>query len=811
MGTYDENGDPLYGGDPSILVDGDTVYLYVGHDTSTNDAYEIPEYCVYSTKDLKTWNYHGVVLNMEDVSWDTDDKSAWAGQVMKYNNRYYLYFCSWDSTSSGKQSIGVAVADNPTGPFVDIGKPLVKGTVTTGESSGWNDIDPTAWIETDENGVEHRYLCWGNGKVFVCELNEDMISVKDVNGDGKITFGTQASGKNSTKVDIIEKKVTGLTFTEAPWIYRRQDANGNYYGDYYLFYAWGWREEMAYATTDDLMDGTLTYGGKLMPPSVTSNTNHSAVFDFKGKTYFVYHTGALPGGSGFRRTPCIAEIEFNEDGSLDPIPEAASGLYGTVSTLYSCTGAAISHEAFTNSSSDAEYPYTKIGVGVYEGAAVEDSEWVISKGKVTPDDTSKYVSIQSENKLGLFLTANADKTVTLAQAWEWNSEAIAEAAKTQTFKEVAGLADANGVSYESVSQPGYYITLLGGKLYLTKGTSVAACTFYVNEAPENAGSEGTLSNDNELTALTVDGYDVTQDGTAYSLTVPYTVTSLDAVVTLKDTKGFALIDGKPADLETGEISIALSGIESTLDIVVYAEDMVTTKTYSIKVTKDYSNFAFSGNLLKTFDFEDSTDGAFAVTKATVPTAKDDVTYSYSDGVNDGKAISLNGTYGLELCDAADLGESYTISFWMKPTSLGGTVDPTLAAGIFSPEHWLNLTFDAKIWSKGPDTAWIATTASNLYKAGTWQHVAIVVDGSTAGSADGMVTGKLYIDGTLVSQGDVVRGIMTETNSKVYFGVNAWDAYFNGSVDEIMLINGAVPAGEIEAIAAQIVTAKSLAE
>ena len=147
---------PFYGGDPSILVDGDTVYLYVGHDTSVGESYNIIDYSVYSSKDLKNWDYHGPVFTTEDISWANDQISAWAGQVMERHGRYYLYYCTWDSTSKGKQSIGVAVADNPTGPFKDIGKPLVKGTLTEPETSGWNDIDPTAWIETDSKGVEHR-------------------------------------------------------------------------------------------------------------------------------------------------------------------------------------------------------------------------------------------------------------------------------------------------------------------------------------------------------------------------------------------------------------------------------------------------------------------------------------------------------------------------------------------------------------------------------------------------------------------------------------------------------------------------------
>lgn len=118
-----KSGMPFYGGDPSILVDGDTVYLYVGHDTSVGESYNIIDYSVYSSKDLKNWDYHGPVFTTEDISWANDQISAWAGQVMERHGRYYLYYCTWDSTSKGKQSIGVAVADNPTGPFKDIGKP----------------------------------------------------------------------------------------------------------------------------------------------------------------------------------------------------------------------------------------------------------------------------------------------------------------------------------------------------------------------------------------------------------------------------------------------------------------------------------------------------------------------------------------------------------------------------------------------------------------------------------------------------------------------------------------------------------------
>ena len=187
-----ETGEFIYGGDPSVLVDGDTVYLYTGHDASTdeqveNAIYMIPEYLCYSSTDLVNWKTEGTVMTMDTVEWAKDDTAAWASQVTKYGDHYYLYYCSWDK--SGKQSIGVAVSDSPAGTFVDIGEPLVRGSVTKPQLSTFNDIDPTVWVETDEDGTEHRYLAWGNGMFFVCELNEDMISVKDMIGDGKITSG----------------------------------------------------------------------------------------------------------------------------------------------------------------------------------------------------------------------------------------------------------------------------------------------------------------------------------------------------------------------------------------------------------------------------------------------------------------------------------------------------------------------------------------------------------------------------------------------------------------------------------------------
>ena len=459
IGGFDADGNLTYGGDPSVMVDGDTLYLYVGHDISAGNNYVIPEYLCYSTKDMVSWNYEGVVLKMSDVSW-AERNSAWAGQVAKHGNKYYFYYCSWNSKDSGKQSIGVAVADTPTGPFVDIGKALVNGSLTANQSSDWNDIDPTVWIETDEAGVEHRYLSWGNSKLFMCELNEDMVSVKDYDGDGQITFGGDVKELHAPK-----------SFTEAPWIYRRQDENGNYYGPYYLFYAYGWREQMAYATTDDLMEGELTFGGLLMYPSATSNTNHMAVFDFLGNTWFIYHNGSLPKGSGYRRVACVEKLVFNEDGSIPYIEETATGAFGTVSTLTTLAGDVLAHEHYRNSSADNNYPYKYVAIGSnMADQEAYDTWWEIVPGKYDPTVES-YVSIESYNKAGLYVSYGATRTY-VSQDYDGNQ------ALQQTFKTVMGLAG-EGVSFECVGNPGKYLSIVDGAATLTDGSDPTVCTFII--------------------------------------------------------------------------------------------------------------------------------------------------------------------------------------------------------------------------------------------------------------------------------------------------------------------------------------------
>ena len=478
---FDQEGNILYGGDPSILVDGDTVYAYIGHDTSTVENYYMLDWQCYSSKDMLNWKYEGEIMKDSEIAWAGDKISAWAGQVVKYKDKYYFYYCTEADAKNGRgKSIGVAVSDSPLGRFIDIGKPLVKDIDTYGEQISWEDLDPTFWLEVDEEGVEHRILGWGNTRIFNCELNEDMISVKIKDGDYSKFSVEFASVKPDAdiKLGVIKNLPEGNFYTEAPYYYKHILSNGK--PRYYIFFAYDWREQMAYAYCDNLNDflnNEWIFGGVIMEPSATSNTNHMAVFDFKGHTYFVYHDGSLPHGSGYRRVACVEEFKVNDDGSIPYIKKTAIGLTGTLSQILDFEGNYILVEKFNNTLNDQDYPMTNKKI-LLDMINEEESEWEINPGK-TDKTNDFYVSIESNYKPGMYLTVGKSISdgiydVVLSQ----DVYGTSDEANSMTFKTLQGATE-NGIIFESVLYQGYYLQSENKNLILTSNPDSNKATFKI--------------------------------------------------------------------------------------------------------------------------------------------------------------------------------------------------------------------------------------------------------------------------------------------------------------------------------------------
>jgi len=296
--TFRAEGNPIirykYTADPAALVYKDKVYLYAGHDEAPTKVagYRMYNWTCFSSTDMANWTEHPTPLSAKDFAWAKGD--AWAGQVIERNGKFYWYVAVEHGAIHGK-SIGVAVADRPEGPYKDaLGKALVTNDMTTNVTKiSWDDIDPTVFIDDDGQA----WLIWGNTGCYYAKLKKNMIEL-----DGPI------------------KTFTGLPhYTEAPWIHKHN-------GWYYLSYAYEFPEKTAYAMSRSI-EGPWEYKGILNEIAGNSNTNHQAIIDFKGKTYFIYHNGALtPDAGSFHRSVCIDYIYYNKDNTMKRVVMTSEGV-----------------------------------------------------------------------------------------------------------------------------------------------------------------------------------------------------------------------------------------------------------------------------------------------------------------------------------------------------------------------------------------------------------------------------------------------------------------------------------------------------
>ncbi len=290
--------------DPAPMVHNGTMYVYTGHDEDGADFFWMQEWRVYSTQDMVNWQDHGSPLALESFSW-ADDR-AWASQTVERDGKFYWYICA-HSKISGGMAIGVAVGDSPTGPFRDaLGKPLF-------ENGSWDHIDPTVFIDDDDQA----WLMWGNPQVYYLKLNRDMISYE---GElGKLPMTEEAFGGPMMK-EREKGKTYKDSYVEGPWLAKR---NGTYQ---LLYAAGGVPEHISYSTAPSPL-GPWKYAGEIMPLSNTNSfTNHCGVADFKGHSYFFYHTGKLPQGGGFGRSVAVEEFKYNADGSFPTILPTDEGV-----------------------------------------------------------------------------------------------------------------------------------------------------------------------------------------------------------------------------------------------------------------------------------------------------------------------------------------------------------------------------------------------------------------------------------------------------------------------------------------------------
>jgi beta-xylosidase len=288
----------VFTADAAAMVDGDTVWLYTGHDEAPNNDvfFEMHDWLAFSSRNMQDWTEHGPIMKAVDFKWATGQ--AWASHMVKKDGLYWFYTTVRHDDTHPGFAVGVASSKSPTGPFRDAkGEALITDEMTTQTANDWDDIDPAIFIE--ENG--DTYMFFGNLVPKYVKLKDNMI---DLDGPIKV-------------IDIPH-------FTEASWVHRKN-------GRYYLSYACFFPEKICYATSDNI-HGPWKYQGILNEIAGNSETNHQSIIEFRGKSYFIYHNGAVPpldgqpSGGRFRRSVCIDRLFYNGDGTLQQVIMTTEGI-----------------------------------------------------------------------------------------------------------------------------------------------------------------------------------------------------------------------------------------------------------------------------------------------------------------------------------------------------------------------------------------------------------------------------------------------------------------------------------------------------
>jgi len=294
------SGNPIFEGwyaDPEVAIFGKKYWIYPTYSAK----YEKQTFMdAFSSPDLLQWTKHARVLDSSNVKWAK--KAIWAPSITKKGNKYYLFFGANDIQSDKEMGgIGVAVSDQPQGPFKDlIGKPLIDKF-----HNGAQPIDQ--YVFKDKDG--QYYLYYGGWRhCNVVKLSKDFKNIVPF-PDG-----------------TLYKEVTPEGYVEGAFMFIR---DGKYY---FMWSEGGWtgpNYSVAYAIADSPL-GPFKRVDKILKQDLeiaTGAGHHSVVQNPKTKEYFiVYHRRPLNNKDRDHRVTCIDRMEFDEKGHIKPVKITFEGV-----------------------------------------------------------------------------------------------------------------------------------------------------------------------------------------------------------------------------------------------------------------------------------------------------------------------------------------------------------------------------------------------------------------------------------------------------------------------------------------------------
>lgn len=299
-------------GDPYVLYTGGTYYMY-GTGAGADKGF-----AAYSSKDLVSWKPEGQVYFHDNKNGWSDPKASWGGaywapEVYEVKGKFYLFYSAQWKVNPNREvenfRIGVAVADKPTGPFVDLtSKPIF--------DPGYPIIDANVFFDSNgrtylyysraayKHPVESEIADWARQKGWYKEIEESWVYGVELKPDFSGTIGQPVLllrppvRLNDKQAEWESRSVTAREvnrrWTEGSVTFKK---DGTYYMMYSANYFGGQHYAVGYATAasplgpykkaanNPVLQKNTAQGG-----TVTGTGHNSITYSPDGKEMFcVYH------------------------------------------------------------------------------------------------------------------------------------------------------------------------------------------------------------------------------------------------------------------------------------------------------------------------------------------------------------------------------------------------------------------------------------------------------------------------------------------------------------------------------------------
>jgi beta-xylosidase len=302
---------PVKLGDPYVLYTKSSYYMY-----GTGGADK--GFAAYSSKDLVNWKPEGQVYFHNNLNGWSDPTAAWDGaywapEVYEVKGKYYMFYSAQWKENPTKETenfrIGAAVADKPTGPFIDLyNKPVFDPGYPILDANVFFDDDGKIYLYYSracyKHPVESEVADWARKKGWYKEIEESWVYGVQLKPDFSGVIGepelllrppVKMSDKQSEwESRSVTSHEVNRRWTEGSVTFKK---DGLYYIMYSSNYFGGQHYAVGYATGPSPLgpftkspDNPVLQKNTASGGSVTGTGHNSITYSPDGKEMFcVYH------------------------------------------------------------------------------------------------------------------------------------------------------------------------------------------------------------------------------------------------------------------------------------------------------------------------------------------------------------------------------------------------------------------------------------------------------------------------------------------------------------------------------------------